>query len=488
MGSIYFNGQSVIRPQAVGAINANGLTPLLPGAARTVMIFGLAVKGTPKKVYTLSNPADALAIFGSGGLLVAAQRAWSPSPNQPGASTIKMVRVDPATQGALTLASSAPANLMTITSVDYGAYISNVTDGIYITVASGTSTGKKITITQGISTEVYDNLVTVAAAVAAINALSVLATATFTLEGTLANISATVLAGGTTGIASNTDWTNAFATALSNPANYYVPVTTDAAVHALLAAVVKTTCTQNKMGGQMYYGHAAGESAAAVAARVTTLNGVTGSDPSRNVLSTPGSMQYNAAGAIVGDGGSMYIAAAMAGMKAGMPLEEPLTFKYLSALGLETYWTPSDLDFFDQSGVSAVSFVPNKGYRISHGQTNWLSDFNVLYREVSVRDIADQIMSDVVADLEAFVGRPGSTATIASMRIKVASRLDLEVLQGYLTAGVDSQGNPQPAYQAIQLTFNSGTGICAVSFQCSPVTPINYVLVTGYFKATNIAA
>jgi hypothetical protein len=51
-------------------------------------------------------------------------------------------------------------------------------------------------VTDGITPEVYDNLASVAAAVTAIHGVSLLVDAALVLEGTLANIAATHLAGG----------------------------------------------------------------------------------------------------------------------------------------------------------------------------------------------------------------------------------------------------------------------------------------------------
>lgn len=99
----------------------------------------------------------------------------------------------------LILKSSAPANLITLTSKNIGEEGNAYT----VAVAVGTASGKKITIVSNIGgSEVFDNLADVPAAVAAINNAttgSKVITATQITTGTLVDISATNLAGGVDG-------------------------------------------------------------------------------------------------------------------------------------------------------------------------------------------------------------------------------------------------------------------------------------------------
>lgn len=107
--------------------------------------------------------------------------------------------VIPSVAASLIMKSAVPANLLTITAKNVGEQGNTFT----VTIATGTNSGKKVTITSVIAgAEVFDDKANVAAIVAAINNAttgSKVVTATLILEGTLANKAATNLAGGVDG-------------------------------------------------------------------------------------------------------------------------------------------------------------------------------------------------------------------------------------------------------------------------------------------------
>lgn len=478
MSGIYFDGLSVIRPQARARIDASGMTPIVIGSANVVMIFGEATGGAPNTVYTFSDPNQAKAVFRSGALLAGAQRAWNPSPSNAGATTIKMVRVNPATKSTIDIKDVSPATLVTLTSLDYGVWTASIT----VAVGSGSLSGKKITITYGTQIEVYDNLASMASAVTAINALSGLVSAVLVLEGTAVTpSSATAMTGGTEGTTTNTEWQNAFELQKTEKADILCAMTPTASVYALLKTVVDFVNRQSQYPCMAFVGGVLGETIAQIGARTLAIN------DSVMVYCTPGVKQYNSSGAVVTES-LEYTACAVAGLVAGNPVEMPVTYKYLNGLGLEKNYTDDEIDQLDQLGVCAVAFVPNKGYRIAHGQTTWLTDLNNLWREISIRRVAGRVTWEVLQDMETFIGQAGSPTTIASVKSRIASKLDLIKLAGWIVDGVDNAGNPQPAYRNIQVRFNSATSVLYFEFEASPVAPINYGLITGHFTATNIIA
>ena len=125
------------------------------------------------------------------------------SKNQPGtpyASEIQWVKnlqaacppyVAPV-NASLVLQDATPANLLAIAALAAGSAGNSIT----VAVAAGTASGVKITIVKGLVTETYDNLASVAAAVAAIHGVSALVDAIFIAEGTLAVLPATNLLNG----------------------------------------------------------------------------------------------------------------------------------------------------------------------------------------------------------------------------------------------------------------------------------------------------
>lgn len=482
--SVLFDGQTVIRPQARVRIDAAGLNPTVLGSANVIMAFGNSAGGEPKKVLSFSSYQDAAEVLRSGALLDAIKKMWNASDELPGASTIKVVRVDPALKSTLALLSGASASLLSITSKDWGAH----TTGITVTVAAGSVSGKKITILKAADgiTEVFDNLATVAAAVAAINNSvtgSVIVDAALVLEGTLANIGATALAGGTDGATTNAEWTLGFNKLDTDPADIYQAVTSDASVLALLVAQVNLT-SQNKRGGIVVAGHALGQTAA----QILSLAAVYAANVGRVVFCAGGQKDFDANGAVVTLASYQSTAPRIAGIIAGLAIQRAATYKTISGLGLEVDWTQAELDSLEQGGVLAVENVQSRGLRVVHGQTTWTGSLNPLYREISVRRIADLLALSLKQGMEQFVGEPGSTFTISAIKAKVEGIMKEAQDVGLITDGVDNAGNPEKAFRNVIVKFNSASGICYVEVEASPVTPINYVLVTAHFRATNIVA
>lgn len=484
MGGVLFNGKMVIRPQARVAVDAQGLTPTVLGSANVLMAFGVATGGEPTKVLTFANPADAESVLRSGELLDSIKKSWNASQELPGASTIQVVRVNSATKGVLTLDDGASTDLLTLISRDWGAH----TTSIQVKVEAGSVSGKKITIQDLVDgvTEVFDNMATVADAVAAINnsvSGSVLVDATFVSEGTLADVAFAPLAGGTEGTSTNTEWTAAFDLLNSKPADFYHAVSSDASVHALLVAQVLLT-SQNKYPGIVILGHALGQTAA----QVEALAEVYAANQGRAVMCSPGLQDFDASGAVVTLASYISTAPRVAGLCCGLPIQQAPTFKTLAGLGLETDYTQAELDSLEQNGVLSLENVPNRGLRIVHGQTTWTGSLNPLFREISVRRIADLVSYTLKTELELFVGEPGTQYTIAAIKAKVESIMIEARNANLITDGVDDAGNPQPAYRNIIVQFNSASGIVYVEVEVSPVTPVNYVLATAHFRATNIVA
>jgi hypothetical protein len=474
-----FDGQTVIRPQARVRIDATGLVPTVLGSANVVMAFGSATGGAPKTVYSFTNYSEAASVLKSGSLLKALKRMWNASQEVPGASTIRVVRIDPATKSTLTLDSK-----LKLDSLDYGTW----TTGIQIKVETGTTTGKKITVNYaaGGITEVWDNLGTVAAAVAAINNVttgSTLVTASLVLEGTITNSAYASMTGGADGTPVNSDWTDGFNLIDANPSNVYYAATADASVLALLVAQVNLT-SQNKLGGQVVAGAALGETAAQIAARAATY----AANQGRVVMCGPGTKDFDDSGAVVTEGAYLTTAPKVAGLIAGLPIQRALTYKTIDGLGLDKDFSQADLDILEQAGVLSVENVPNRGLRVVHGQTTWTGDLNPLFREISVRRIADVISYQLKTDLSAFVGEPGSVFTINAIKARVESIMVEAEKAGLITPGVDDAGREQPSYRNIHVKFNSASGICYVEVECSPVTPVNFILCTAHFRATNIVA
>lgn len=142
----YFNGQNLIQPQVQSvvddtALNAAGIT-----ASSTVGVVGVAAGGKPNTALYFTNAQDAISALRSGPMVDVVRRVFNPGAGNTGAAKVCAVRVNASsgsTQSTVTIKDGSAVNDMVLTSVDYGAW----TTQISIAVAAGTTQGTKITTT-----------------------------------------------------------------------------------------------------------------------------------------------------------------------------------------------------------------------------------------------------------------------------------------------------------------------------------------------------
>ncbi|RYF49849.1 MAG: hypothetical protein EOO38_07020 [Cytophagaceae bacterium] len=158
--TIYVNGKTIAVPGAYSTVDASGLDAIGLTATGIVALIGSASGGKPYTAIkgtsdftVLTQPAQAARVYRSGDLLEAAAMAFNPSSDpdiQGGAQQVVSVKVNPATQATLVLGDGN----VTLTSRDYG-YFANDTR---VTLASGSVSGQMVIVTNGVITEVGDNL------------------------------------------------------------------------------------------------------------------------------------------------------------------------------------------------------------------------------------------------------------------------------------------------------------------------------------------
>ncbi len=164
-----FNGRTYVQPGSYSAVDATALNTIQLGYTGIVAVIGSCASGKPKTPLLATSPGQLKAMVGSGPAYDAARAMFTPSTqivegNAVRPQLVYVVRVDPATQATATLLDGASANTLTFTSKDYGFQ----TNRINVTVAASTlsqsltapsnDASKKVTITYGTATEVYDNL------------------------------------------------------------------------------------------------------------------------------------------------------------------------------------------------------------------------------------------------------------------------------------------------------------------------------------------
>lgn len=161
--SIFFNGRLISVPGSYSEVDASGMEQVGLAAAGIVAVLGTGEGGIPvssletvSDIIRVTNPEQGRSIFRSGDLREVMDMLFAPSKDpsiQGGAVEVIAMKVNPATQSTATLPNGT-GDAMTVTSRDYGAFTSQLN----ISIATGTSKGKLITIIFEDVTEAEDNV------------------------------------------------------------------------------------------------------------------------------------------------------------------------------------------------------------------------------------------------------------------------------------------------------------------------------------------
>lgn len=482
--NVSFSGSSLIVPGAFSAIDASQMVSASRGLGNVLAILGDCTGGKPNTPLYFRNGDDAKRVLRSGPLVDAIRMAFDPalSPDVPGADLIVAIRTDPATQSTLNLAGGSGTSI-TLTSLDYGVW----TTSIQVKVESGSSTGKKVTVqyvdtVQGTITEVWDNLADRAACINAINLgvsgqrgpsayVSAVAGSDTTAP---VNVAFTPLASGVDGSTTSTQWTNALTALQTENVDIIVPVTQDQTIAAQVKAHVELMSgVKMRMERIAFVGSSNNFSTNALYIADLTTNAAALTS-SRVVLCAPGIKRPDANGNLK-TYGPEFMAACIAGLVAGQQIGESPTYKFVKAVGLDFGFSYTDLESLLLAGVTPVQFVKDQGFRIAQGITTYQTDANPMYREISVRRVGDYLMKSIRTQLERqFVGGRGDSATIQAMQNTVVSMLSSMIQDRIITA-----------FRNVSISIQSS--IARVSFEFSPVEPINYIQITGYAKPGSLA-
>lgn len=281
-----------------------------------------------------------------------------------------------------------------------------------------------------------------------------------------ANVPWTYLAGGTAPTPTVSDWTDALTTLQSADVQWIVPLTGDPAIHAATDAHCAYMSNIARMERRCLVGPAANTSVAAVQALPKALN----SD--RTSLVWPGHYDYDADGKRVLRAPYMtaaIVAAAFAGSNPGTPL----TNKALKIRGLEFRpRNPTDTDDLIQAGVLCLEETPS-GFKVVRSITTWLVNDNYNRVEVSTGVATDFVARNVRNSLDVLRGAKGSPIVLARA-VSIAETTLRELARPEPQGpGVIVGDEASPAYKAITASLEGD--VLRVSFQCSPVIPVNFI-------------
>jgi hypothetical protein len=300
------------------------------------------------------------------------------------------------------------------------------------------------------------------------------------LQGAPVNRTGTYMTGGGNGPAPvNQDWQDAFDALQAADVQWIVPISSNEYIWYMADAHVQFMSGPGKMerrcfvGGDIISGSLQQGISDAQDAAIA-LN----SD--RTALVFPPILAYTDDGVLTAMP-AYFLAAQVAGGFAAMNFGNTMTNKTLKLQGLDPVVSNIyDSDTLINSGVCGIRKT-QRGYIVSKAVTTWLSNDNYNRVEISTGVALDYVARTVREALEIFVGRKASPITLFEAISTTDSVLRELARPEPVGVGVIVGDEANPAYKNITAEIQGD--ILRVWFECSPVIPINFVLIGIYAKA-----
>lgn len=294
-------------------------------------------------------------------------------------------------------------------------------------------------------------------------------------SGTLpANIPFTYLASGSEGTTTNLDWSDAFAKLQTADVQWVCPVSGDAAIHAMADAHVQLCSTVLRRERRAVCGMVAASTDAQALDAAKALG-----SPRTSLVH----IGYYDNDAVTGElvlKPPYLTAALIAAMFAGVNPGTPLTNKVMTVRGFERkLLNPTDTDPLILGGVLCVEDT-DEGFKVVQSISTWLANDKYNLVEQSTGAALDFTVRNVRTAVDVLRGQKGNplllsrAISITDSTLKELARAEPE------GPGVLAGDATNPAYRNISATLEGD--VTRITFECSPVVPNNYVLVTVYAK------
>lgn len=284
----------------------------------------------------------------------------------------------------------------------------------------------------------------------------------------------TYLSGGSDGITTNTQWGDAYTALQGADVQWITPVSSDPSIAAMNDAHVQFMSTVGRKERRSVCGTALGTTNAQAIAAALALN----SD--RTSLVHLGYYDYDITGQLIGLQllPPYMLAAVISGAFSGVNPGTPLTNKSLTLRGLERLLlNPTDTDPLINGGVLCVEQT-SKGYKVVQSISTWVTNDNYDKVEQSVGWALDFVARNVRNALDVLRGAKNNQITLARAVSITETQLRQLAVAEPQGPGVLAGDAENPAYKNI--TAAAVGDVLAVSFQCSPVLPVNFIPVTIY--------
>lgn len=483
---IYTNGISTSVPGVYSSVDASGLQQTSLSATGIVALLGTATGGVPftaagtdpANLPRLTSAQAVKRTFASGDLLEAGLMLLDSSsdPNVVGGAQVVVgVQVNPEEAAKAEMSNGSDA-LVEVSSIRYGT----AGNTISAVVAAGTASGtKKLTLSDSASglSETKDNLANAAALVAWVNSASQLASAKLVGDGTaLPDDGTETLAGGSSTDAQASDWQDALDLLKGLRVNSIVCLTGDQGIAAALEAHCAFMCGAGKSERNGFVGLDGADADTPPALSAIKQAGMDLN--SRHVQLTVQQVTRFDSTGTSRTFPPYFLAALAAGMQAAAGLGEPLTFKYIKAIGIaqDRSWSPVDnADDLIEAGALIAQRVDGRGIRWVRNVTTYQADDNLAFIEASTNACVNFLAFTVRAALEFAVGRPGFAGTQNAVKTTAIGSLGQLVQAGIIAA-----------YSGLTVTPNNDT--FEVAFNVAPALPVNFVPITLYLQSSQTIA
>lgn len=279
----------------------------------------------------------------------------------------------------------------------------------------------------------------------------------------------TFLSGGSDGTTTFNDWAAAYEALQSIDVQWITPVTSDAAVHAMNDSHCVYMSNVAAKERRSVCGTASGTTKQQAKDAAKALN----SD--RTALVFQGHYEYDSAGKLVLF--PPYISAArITGGFSGVNPGTPLTNKNFKCRGLEfDLRNPTDTDELINAGVLCLENT-DAGYKVVKSISTWLINDNYNRVEMSTGVALDFTARNVRQALDVLRGQKGNPLVL-SRAISITESTLRELARAEPQGPGVLAGNAEsPAYRNIKASLEGD--VLRVEYECSPVIPVNYVLVT----------
>ena len=277
------------------------------------------------------------------------------------------------------------------------------------------------------------------------------------------NIGETNLTGGSEGDAiDDADWQAAIDSLDTEDPAWLVPLDGSSSVHTIVATNVNAVNSNGLRTRRAILGAIAGQYSTTLAnytAQTRALNNDRLAYLSQGYKETIDGVLTTRA--------PFFTGAIVAGLMAGVQeIGEGVTYKSVNVEALEWNPTIAEQETQLENGILPVEFVTERNFfRVVRGISTWLKDANFHRVEMATGTAIDEMLRRCANAVEPFLGQKATLVKAHQINGKVKTVLNTLVAEEIIVA-----------FQALQTSLTGD--VIAVSFQASPVVPINFINIT----------